>query len=171
MYRALVSRRAAQALRARRGFPLNARQNSSTSKNATDAAKLAQQKATEALGSAQQIAGKVIEQLSNVAGKVGTGAGNLLGGYRQPLLYKLSVAREFFKQVYVREGLAPPADLATIQNTYQTLFARARDINYWRGVAQSGEWAKVGIYGLEAYFIFHIGEMIGRRHIVGYKVD
>lgn len=83
MYRALVSRQTAQALRARRGFPLNARHNSSTSKtsnNAADAAKLAQQKATEALGSAQKIAGKGIEQLSNVASKVGTGAGNLLGG-------------------------------------------------------------------------------------------
>jgi len=83
MYRALVSRHTAQALRARRGFPLNVRHNSSTSKtanNAADTAKLAQQKATEALASAQQIAGKGIEQLSNVAGKVGTGAGNLLGG-------------------------------------------------------------------------------------------
>jgi F-type H+-transporting ATPase subunit g len=95
----------------------------------------------------------------------------LTPGYRQPLLYNLSVAREFFKQVYIREGLAPPTDAATIQSTYQTLFARARDLNYWRGIAQSGEWAKVGIYGLEAYFIFNIGEMIGRRHIVGYKVD
>lgn len=92
-------------------------------------------------------------------------------GYKQPLLYNFSVAREFLKQVYVREGLAPPTNLGSIQSTYTTLFARARDINYWKGIAQSGELAKVGIYGLEAYFIFHVGEMIGRRHVVGYKLD
>lgn len=92
-------------------------------------------------------------------------------GYREPLLYNLSVAREFLKQVYVREGLTPPTNLSSIQSTYQTLFARARDINYWKGIAESGELVKVGVYGLEAYFIFHIGEMIGRRHVVGYKLD
>lgn len=81
MHRAFVSRQTAQALRVRRGSPLNARHNSSSPANkAADTAKSAQQKATEALGSAQQIAGKGLEQLSNVAGRVGTGAGDLLGG-------------------------------------------------------------------------------------------
>lgn len=36
---------------------------------------------------------------------------------------------------------------------------------------QSGEWKKYGIYAIEAYGIMKIGEMIGRRHIVGYKLD
>lgn len=29
----------------------------------------------------------------------------------------------------------------------------------------------MGIYAVEAYGIFKIGEMIGRRHVVGYKLD
>jgi len=169
MYRTLISRQTAQALRARRGSPFQVRHN--TSSAASDTAKQAQQKAADALGSAQKAAGKGFEQLKSVSGKVGESAGNLLGGYREPLLYNLSVAREFLKQVYVREGLTPPTNLSSIQSTYQTLFARARDINYWKGIAESGELVKVGVYGLEAYFIFHIGEMIGRRHVVGYKLD
>jgi hypothetical protein len=33
---------------------------------------------------------------------------------------------------------------------------------------QSGEWKRVAVYAAEAYGIFTIGEMIGRRHMVGY---
>lgn len=75
------------------------------------------------------------------------------------------------KQVYRKEGLAPPTNLSAFTSTYEAMFARARDMNYWRGIAESGEWTKVAVYGLEAYFIFNIGEMIGRRHVVGYKLD
>jgi F-type H+-transporting ATPase subunit g len=87
------------------------------------------------------------------------------------VLYNLSVAREFLKQVYIREKLAPPTSLSTVTSTYSTLFARARNLSYWREIARTGEWATIGVIGLEAYFIFHIGEMIGRRSIVGYKLD
>lgn len=86
-------------------------------------------------------------------------------------MYNAAVAREFLKQVYIRESLAPPTSVSSFTSTYSTLFSRARDLNYWRSIAQSGEWATVGIVGLEAYFIFHIGEIIGRRSIVGYKLD
>ena len=86
-------------------------------------------------------------------------------------MYNLSVAKELLKQVYIREGLAPPTNVSTITSSYKTLFARARDAKYWQGISKSGEWAKVAVYGLEAYFVFHIGEMVGRRSIVGYSLD
>jgi len=95
----------------------------------------------------------------------------MLGSYRQPLLYNFEVFREILKQVYVAERLKPPTTMAEISSAYSTLFANARNLQYWRGIAQSGEWAKVLVYGAEAYGIFKIGEMIGRRSLVGYKLD
>jgi F-type H+-transporting ATPase subunit g len=105
--------------------------------------------------------------------------------------YNLAVARAFLRQVYIAEGLAPPTSVEAFTTTYRTLFERAKNPAYWREIAQSGEWAKVALYGVEAYGIFHIGEMsksrtsallghkvltvglclVGRRHIVGYKLN
>lgn len=91
--------------------------------------------------------------------------------YRQPLLYNFAVAREFLKQIYTAERLAPPTSLSQITSVYKQLYSNAISIPFWRELWTSGQWTKVAIYGLEAYGIFHIGEMIGRRHIIGYKLD
>jgi hypothetical protein len=91
--------------------------------------------------------------------------------YRQPLLYNLAVTREFLKQIYTAERLAPPTSLSQITAVYKQLYSNAISIPFWRELWTSGQWTKVAIYGLEAYGIFHIGEMIGRRHIIGYKLD
>ena len=74
--------------------------------------------------------------------------------YRQPLMYNLSVGRELVKQVYVAERLQPPASVSTVTEAYSTLWARAKSPQYWRQVAQSGEWARIGVYAVEAYTIF-----------------
>ncbi|KAF5332343.1 hypothetical protein D9758_017447 [Tetrapyrgos nigripes] len=42
---------------------------------------------------------------------------------------------------------------------------------YWSGAVRSGEIARIGVYALEAYGIFKIGEIIGRRSLVGYNVN
>lgn len=76
--------------------------------------------------------------------------------YRQPLLYNLSVARELLKQVYLAERLQPPTSLSTIQSAYSTLWSRARSLGYWQEIARSGEWARVAVYGVEAYGIFKV---------------
>jgi len=88
-----------------------------------------------------------------------------------PLSYNLSVAREFLKQVYVAERLAPPLSPQTWSSAYTTLAQRARNPNYWREIVKTGEWARVGVYALEAYGIFKIGEILGRRSLVGYNVQ
>jgi hypothetical protein len=80
----------------------------------------------------------------------------LPSAYRQPVVYNLSVARELLKQVYVAERLQPPSDLAVLRNAYSTLWSRASSPAYWRGILNSGEWAKVGIYAVEAYGIFKV---------------
>ena len=76
-------------------------------------------------------------------------------GYRQPIVYNFSVAREFLKQVYVAERLQPPS-WNTVTNAYNTIFARARNPAYWRELVNSGEWTKVGIYAVEAYGVFKV---------------
>lgn len=79
--------------------------------------------------------------------------------YRQPLTYNWSVAREFLKQVYVAERLQPPASTTAITNAYSALWSRARNPAYWRELVRSGEWAKVGVYAVEAYGIFKVSEV------------
>ena len=79
-----------------------------------------------------------------------------LVAYRQPLVYNFSVFRELLKQVYVAERLQPPTSLSTITNVYSTIWSRAISPQYWRGVVRSGEWAKLGIYAIEAYGIFKV---------------
>ncbi|KAG6831729.1 hypothetical protein H0H87_004280 [Tephrocybe sp. NHM501043] len=132
----------------------------------TDAA---QQKAKDALGSAAQTAGKAWEGAVKFLGPVGERAGNLLGAYRQPILYNLSVTREVLKQIYRTEGLAPPS-LNTIQTTYQTIWRQVTNVGYLREIAGNGQLARVGVYAVEAYGIFKIGEIFGRRSLVGYDL-
>ncbi|KAI0723695.1 mitochondrial ATP synthase g subunit-domain-containing protein, partial [Fomitopsis betulina] len=130
----------------------------------------AQKKAQEALASAGKRLGQAVEVGKKYLGPVGEKAGNMLGSYREPLLYNFAVAREFLKQVYIAERLQPPTSLSTLQNVYSTLWSRASNPAYWRELVRSGEWTKVGIYAVEAYGVFKIGEIVGRRSLVGYKV-
>ncbi|SNX82352.1 related to ATP20 - subunit G of mitochondrial F1F0-ATP Synthase [Melanopsichium pennsylvanicum] len=95
----------------------------------------------------------------------------LLGGYSEPIKYNLSVASNIAKQVYVAEGLAPPTSINTITSAYRQIWSKASDKSYWTQLLTKGNWKKVGIYAVEAYGIFTIGEMIGRRSLVGYKLD
>ncbi|PWN51438.1 hypothetical protein IE53DRAFT_374098 [Violaceomyces palustris] len=129
-----------------------------------DAAKETAKKAESSLeglqAKAQQIGGPIVKKVES-----------LLGGYSEPLKYNLKVAGSLAKQVYVAEGLAPPTSVNTVTSAYKTLWSRASNINYWTELLSNGGWKKVGIYAVEAYGIFTIGEMIGRRSLVGYKLD
>ncbi|KAH7929234.1 hypothetical protein BV22DRAFT_1116971 [Leucogyrophana mollusca] len=152
-----------QALRPRRLPTHSSRFASTTSENA-------QKKAQDALGSAQKTAEKLWESAKKVMGPLGERAGAMLGAYRQPLAYDLNVARELLKHIYVAERLQPPTSLSTITSAYSTLWGRASNPTYWREIVRTGEWAKVGIYAVEAYGIFKIGEILGRRSLVGYNL-
>jgi len=153
-----------QALRPRR-LPANSQRFASTS------TENAQKKAQDALGSAQKNAEKLWETTKKLLGPLGERAGTMLGSYRQPLTYNFNVARELLKQVYIAERLQPPTSLHTITDAYSTMWGRARNPAYWREIMRTGEWANVGIYAVEAYGIFKIGEILGRRSLVGYNLD
>ncbi|KAJ8089438.1 hypothetical protein PM082_014687 [Marasmius tenuissimus] len=130
----------------------------------------AQKKAQEALASTQQFAGKALASAKTFAGPLGERAASLLGAYRQPVTYNLAVARELVKHVYRAEGLQPPTSFNTIRSAYETLWSRASSREYWQNAISSGEIARIGIYALEAYGIFKIGEILGRRSLVGYNL-
>jgi hypothetical protein len=68
----------------------------------------------------------------------------------------LTVAREVLKHVYATERLQTPMSPGAVLGTYGTLWARARSIGYWREVVRSGEYARLGMYALEAYDIFKV---------------
>lgn len=64
------------------------------------------------------------------------------------------------RQVYVAEGLAPPRSLQVVQDAYRTMYQRAIDPTFWTNLPKSGDWQKLGIYAIEAYGLFHIGQMV-----------
>ena len=86
--------------------------------------------------------------------------------YKEPIFYNFAVAREVAKQVYIAERLAPPSSFAEVRSGWETLYNRARDMGFWRKAIESGEWKRYAVYAIEAYGIFKIGEMLGRRSMV-----
>lgn len=87
----------------------------------------------------------------------------IVAAYREPIVYNLSVIREIGKQVYIQEKLAPPTQPQVIRSAYEDFYRKASDASWWRSILESGEWKRVALYAIEAYGIFTIGEMIGRR--------
>ncbi|EIW58045.1 F1F0 ATP synthase subunit g [Trametes versicolor FP-101664 SS1] len=166
-----LSARLAQALRPRRlpqSTPRVRQQQRFAS--TTPSTEELQKKATETLATVQKGLGQAFEAGKKFLGPVGEKAGNLLGAYREPLQYNFAVFREVLKQVYVAERLQPPP-ISAFSSVYSSLWSRASNVQYWRELARSGDLTKVGIYAVEAYGIFKIGEIIGRRSLVGYNVQ
>ncbi|KAH8822715.1 mitochondrial ATP synthase g subunit-domain-containing protein [Flagelloscypha sp. PMI_526] len=122
-------------------------------------------KAKQYAGPAGETATKVWEAGVRAAGPVG----QKVNTYKGPILYNLAVAREIAKHVYRTEKMSPPS-WSTIKSTYASLFSQAINPSFWRESIRSGEIWKLGVISLEAYGIYKIGEIIGRRHLVGYNV-
>lgn len=94
-------------------------------------------------------------------------------------VYYTKVAGELAKYIWLKEGLSPPT-VAEVQKTFTTdlkaLFTSAlknpKQINQL--VEQSKNYTKddyirFGAYGVQFLGLFALGEIIGRRHIYGYK--
>ncbi|KAJ3759070.1 mitochondrial ATP synthase g subunit-domain-containing protein [Lentinula raphanica] len=131
----------------------------------------AQKKAQEVLSSTQQTATKAFESAKKIAGPLGETAGKYLARYKEPVLYNFAVFREIAKQVYRAESLSPPSSIDVVRSAYRTMWTNATSKAFWQNAISNGEVAKLGIYALEAYGIFKIGEMVGRRSIVGYNLN
>ncbi|KIO28376.1 hypothetical protein M407DRAFT_243045 [Tulasnella calospora MUT 4182] len=156
----------------RRSWQLSSRRQFATGPSSgSDAAAKAQETAARAGKAAQETAAKVGQFASKYAGGVGQKVEHYLQSYRGPVVYNSQVVLQVLKQVYRAEKLAPPKSLAEVQSAYKTLFENAKNLKYWQDLWASGLWKKVAIGGLEVYGIFKIGEIIGRRSLIGYKLD
>ncbi|KAK9894380.1 hypothetical protein P389DRAFT_146072 [Cystobasidium minutum MCA 4210] len=138
-----------------------------TADKAKEAASNAADKAKAQAGNAADAAKSYLDKAqasgSKILGQIEQRAGGLLGSYREPIVYNLAVVREIGKQVYINEKLAPPTNLQTIRSAYEDFYRKASDASWWRSIFESGDWKRIALYALEAYGIFTIGEMIGRR--------
>ncbi|KAF9542090.1 hypothetical protein CPC08DRAFT_700714, partial [Agrocybe pediades] len=73
--------------------------------------------------------------------------------YKQPLLYNLVVTKEVFKQIYVKEGLQLPI-LHAFKSAYSSLWSQISNPGLVGNLIKSGEFCRVGVYGVQAYGIF-----------------
>lgn len=90
-------------------------------------------------------------------------------------VYWSKVGAELAKTVYKTEGLAPPSQ-AQFQEVYKKAFATLKSPQQSKECVQKvtqckpnkENLIKFGVYGVQVLAFFSVGEMIGRRHIVGY---
>ncbi|KAI8086977.1 mitochondrial ATP synthase g subunit-domain-containing protein [Gilbertella persicaria] len=86
---------------------------------------------------------------------------------QKPVVYNAKVAVEVAKQVYVKEGMAFPtgAQFTEATNTLQN----ALKIKNLKNLTFS-DVAKGSVVLAEIYTFFLIGEIVGRRNLIGYNV-
>ncbi|CEH14484.1 Mitochondrial F1F0-ATP synthase, subunit g/ATP20 [Ceraceosorus bombacis] len=149
----------------------NCARNISQSTPRADAASSAKNAAEGAAKQLSSAAAKASAAVGPVAARIQGATGINLSSFGESIAYNARVAGSLFKQVYIAEALAPPTSTSAIKQGAETLYKRALDASYWSGVIRTGEWKKLAVYGIEVVGFFTIGEMIGRRHIVGYKLD
>ncbi|TIC11285.1 Las1-domain-containing protein [Wallemia mellicola] len=115
-----------------------------------------------------RMAQRFIDQGLNILRRVGGGVEKALGSYKEPVFYNAQVGKELFKQVYQAEKLSPPSSFSQVASTWSNIFAKAAQRQTYVQLFESGQWSKVAVIGLEAYGIFKLGEIIGKRKLVGY---
>ncbi|KAG0371949.1 hypothetical protein BGX24_000947 [Mortierella sp. AD032] len=95
----------------------------------------------------------------------------ILSALRGPVLYNVKVAGQVAKQVYIREGMAPPsgAQFQTARDAALKFIWDARQAKTWRTISKT-QYLNAGLVAAEAYVFFMVGEIIGRRNLIGYNV-
>ncbi|KAK9763819.1 hypothetical protein K7432_009191 [Basidiobolus ranarum] len=119
--------------------------------------------ATEKLGAAA----KVAQEAAFKGLKTIQGSSSRLVNMTGSLGYNFRVAKEIAKQVYVKEGLAPPTTAQFNQAKEQ--FQRSLDWTIIRELTLK-QVAQKAVIGVEIAGFFFIGEVIGRRNLIGYDV-
>lgn len=86
---------------------------------------------------------------------------------QKPVVYNLKVAGEIAKQVYTKEGMSFPTGEQF--NQAQQTVKNYLNVNAWKGLTVR-DFAKGGVVFAEIYTFFLVGEIIGRRSLIGYNV-
>ncbi|ORZ14498.1 mitochondrial ATP synthase g subunit-domain-containing protein [Absidia repens] len=86
---------------------------------------------------------------------------------QKPIVYDAKVVGEIAKQVYTKEGMSFPtgAQFAEAQNFVK----KNANVNALKSVTWNNV-AKGGVVLAEIYTFFLIGEIVGRRNLIGYNV-
>ncbi|KAK3825341.1 MAG: mitochondrial ATP synthase g subunit-domain-containing protein [Benniella sp.] len=88
-----------------------------------------------------------------------------------PIIYNAKVAGNIAKQVYIREGMAPPsgAQIEAAKESVLKFSKAARSASTWKNISKE-QVLGVGLVAAEAYAFFMVGEIVGRRNLIGYDV-
>ncbi|KAL1994122.1 hypothetical protein VTN49DRAFT_2791 [Thermomyces lanuginosus] len=167
------------------------RHNSSSSQAANKARETAQStvsKASEGLSRVTSTAGPVIanaaQNIGSALRKIGGPAGRVISFVDRmipPAIYYSKVGFELSRLVFRGQNMYPP-DLATFRSYFTPLINALRNpstlsnsigspqaiINRVRNLSNK-ELALIGVTAAEVLGFFTVGEIIGRRHLVGYR--
>ncbi|CRG89514.1 mitochondrial F1F0-ATP synthase g subunit, putative [Talaromyces islandicus] len=165
------------------------RHNSSDAANkAKDTVNQATSKASEGLSKVSSSAGPAItgaaQNVGNTLRKLGGPAAKAVGFIERsipPTVYYSRVGLELAKLIFRGQNMYPPS-IATFQSYFQPLINAVRNpstiknlkfspqglLGRARGLSTK-EWALVGVTTAEVIGFFTVGEIIGRRQIVGYQ--
>ncbi|KAH3901788.1 related to ATP synthase subunit g, mitochondrial [Saccharomycodes ludwigii] len=90
-------------------------------------------------------------------------------------VYYSKVSAEVAKQVYIKEGLAPPTT-TEFQSVFRKLYKEAIELTSKPKEAlvllknvTGKDLIKYSAYGIQLAGLYNLGEIIGRRKIVGYN--
>lgn len=89
-------------------------------------------------------------------------------------IYWTKVTGELAKQIYLKEKLSPPS-IAEFQSVYQTLYKKALEystkpkevLSIAKNLTKN-DFLNYGAIGVQIVGLFSLGEIIGRRQLVGY---
>ncbi|CAG8478682.1 11055_t:CDS:2 [Ambispora leptoticha] len=96
-----------------------------------------------------------------------------ISALQKPIVDNALVAKEIFKEVWTKEGLAPPnmTQLDEARNFFAKHFDELRTLKSKKFQSHSSrDYAAFAIRSVEVAGFFFIGEIIGRGSLVGYNV-
>ncbi|BFZ62024.1 ATP synthase subunit G atp20 [Saitoella coloradoensis] len=145
--------------------------NESTTTKAAEAAKDTASKAQDAAQKAQEQAKALGAKATAFVGSASSQASGLVGkvlSFKDPVIYWGKVGGEIAKQVYTKEKMSPP-NVAEAQSAVQNVLVQLRNPETFKNASQQ-DYIKWVVYAIELMGFFAVGEMIGRRNMVGYDV-
>ncbi|CAO3585413.1 unnamed protein product [Absidia cylindrospora] len=86
---------------------------------------------------------------------------------QKPIVYNTKVVGEVAKQVYTKEGMSFPTGAQFTEA--QNFVKKNANVNSLKSVTWNNV-AKGGVVLAEIYTFFLIGEIVGRRNLIGYDV-
>ncbi|KAI8337095.1 mitochondrial ATP synthase g subunit-domain-containing protein [Chlamydoabsidia padenii] len=86
---------------------------------------------------------------------------------QKPIVYDAKVVGEIAKQVYTKEGMSFPSGAQFTEA--QTFVKKNLNVNSIKSLTWNNV-AKGGVVLAEIYTFFLIGEIVGRRNLIGYNV-